>query len=259
MPTNLQFTFLGTGTSQGVPVITCQCKVCQSTNKKDNRTRTSLLVQSDTTTVVIDTGPDFRMQMLRENVQDLDAVVFTHGHKDHVAGLDDVRPFNYLLEKTIDVYAEERVQEILKREFSYAFVQHDYPGAPQIKLHTIDETPFIIGDIPFIPIRALHKNLPVLGYRIADVTYITDANFIDDENLEKIKGSKILVLNALRKEPHYSHFTLQQAIEIAQKIKAEATYFTHISHHLGLYEKVENELPSTMYLAYDGLKINTYL
>lgn len=256
MSASLKFTFLGTGTSQGVPVITCQCIVCQSTDKKDKRTRTSLMVQSNTTTIVIDTGPDFRMQMLREKVQDLDAVVFTHGHKDHVAGLDDIRPFNYLLEKTIDVYAEERVQEILKREFSYAFIGHDYPGAPQIKLHTIDETPFIIGDISLIPIRAMHKDLPVLGYRINDFTYITDANFIAESELEKIKGSKVLVLNALRKEPHYSHFSLAQAMEIAHKVQAEQTYFTHISHHLGLHEMVENELPATMALAYDGLAIS---
>ncbi|HMV14419.1 MAG: MBL fold metallo-hydrolase [Chitinophagales bacterium] len=252
----MKFTFLGTGTSQGVPVITCKCEVCQSSDKRNNRTRTSLLIQSDTTTVVIDTGPDFRTQMLRENVQDLDAVLFTHGHKDHVAGLDDIRPFNYLLEKTIQVYAENSVQEILKREFSYAFVGHDYPGAPQIQLHTIDETPFLIGDIPFIPIRAIHKTLPVLGFRIHDFTYITDANFIADNELEKIKGSKIVVLNALRKEPHYSHFSLPEALKIADEIQAEKAYFTHISHHLGLHEQEENELPKNRYLAYDGLCIN---
>lgn len=252
----MQYTFLGTGTSQGVPVITCRCEVCQSADKKDKRTRTSLMIQSETTTVVIDTGPDFRAQMLRENVQDLDAVVFTHGHKDHVAGLDDIRPFNYLLGKTINVYAEQRVQEILKKEFSYAFVGHDYPGAPQINLNTIDETPFVVGDIPFIPIRAMHKDLPVLGYRIGDFTYITDANFIAEVELEKLKGSKVLVLNALRKETHYSHFNLEQAIEIVNKIKPEKAYFTHISHHLGLHESVEKELPAGMFLAYDGLVIN---
>jgi len=252
----MKFTFLGTGTSQGVPVITCKCEVCQSSDKRNNRSRTSLLIQSDTTTVVIDTGPDFRTQMLRENVQDLDAVLFTHGHKDHVAGLDDIRPFNYLLEKTIQVYAENSVQEILKREFSYAFVGHDYPGAPQIQLHTIDETPFLIGDIPFIPIRTIHKTLPVLGFRIHDFTYITDANFIADNELEKIKGSKIVVLNALRKEPHYSHFSLPEALKIADEIQAEKAYFTHISHHLGLHEQEENELPKNRYLAYDGLCIN---
>lgn len=252
----MRFTFLGTGTSQGVPVITCTCKVCTSSDKKDNRTRTSLLIQSEATAVVIDTGPDFRFQMLREKVKNLDAVVFTHGHKDHVAGLDDIRPFNYLLGKTIDVYSEERVQEILKKEFSYAFVGHDYPGAPQIRLQTINETPFDIGDIHFVPIRAIHKDLPVLGFRINDFTYITDANYIAEDELEKIKGSKVLVLNALRKEPHYSHFSLSEAIEIVQRIQPEKAYFTHISHHLGLHEDVEKELPENIFLAFDGLKIN---
>jgi phosphoribosyl 1,2-cyclic phosphate phosphodiesterase len=252
----MKFTFLGTGTSQGVPVITCTCEVCLSSDKKNNRTRTSLMIQSETTTVVIDTGPDFRFQMLREQVKDLDAVVFTHGHKDHVAGLDDIRPFNYLLGKTINVYAEERVQQILKNEFSYAFEPQDYAGAPQINLNTIDETAFVVGDILFVPIRALHNKLPVLGFRINDFTYITDANFISDEELEKIKGSKVLVLNALRRETHYSHFNLEQAIEIVNKIKPERAYFTHISHHLGLHEKVEKELPENVFLAYDGLVIN---
>jgi phosphoribosyl 1,2-cyclic phosphate phosphodiesterase len=252
----MKFTFLGTGTSQGVPVITCTCEICTSSNKKNNRTRTSLLIQSDTTAVVIDTGPDFRFQMLREKVKNLDAVVFTHGHKDHVAGLDDIRPFNYLLGKTIDVYSEERVQDILKKEFSYAFIGHDYPGAPQIRLQTIDETPFDIGDIHFIPIRVIHKDLPVLGFRIHDFTYITDANFIAEDELEKVKGSKILVLNALRKEPHYSHFNLSEAIEITRQIQPEKAFFTHISHHLGLHEAVEKELPDNIFLAYDGLQIN---
>ncbi len=252
----MQFTFLGTGTSQGVPVITCQCLVCQSSDIKDKRTRTSLLVQSATTTVVIDTGPDFRMQMLREQVQDLNAVLFTHGHKDHVAGLDDIRPFNYLLNKTIDVYAEENVQQTLKREFSYAFEEQQYPGAPQIQLQPIQLQLFCIGDIPIIPIRVIHKTLPVLGFRIHDFTYITDANFISDEELEKIKGSKILVLNALRKESHYSHFNLAQALEIIDKVKPNQAYLTHISHHLGLYNDVQKDLPDQVYLAYDGLQIS---
>ena len=252
----MKYTFLGTGTSQGIPVITCNCEVCTSSDKNDNRTRTSLLIQSDFTTVVIDTGPDFRTQMLRENTQDLDAVVFTHGHKDHVAGLDDIRPFNYLLNKTIDVYAEKNVLEILKREFSYAFAEQQYPGAPQMLLKTIDTTPFNIGDIPFIPIRVFHKELPVLGFRVNDFTYITDANFIEEEELEKIKGSKILVLNALRREKHYSHFNLEEALEIVKKVKPKIAYFTHISHHLGLHKKLESELPSNVHLAYDGLVIN---
>lgn len=252
----MKFTFLGTGTSQGVPVITCSCKVCLSEDVKNKRTRTSLLIESEHTTVVIDTGPDFRAQMLREKVKDLDAVLFTHGHKDHVAGLDDIRPFNYMLGKTIKVYAEEPVQEILKREFSYAFIGHDYPGAPQIELQTIDETPFYIGDIYIVPIRAMHKDMPVLGFRIGNFTYITDANFIVETELEKILGSEILVLNALRKEQHYSHFNLEQAIGIVRNVQPDRAYFTHISHHLGLHDEVEKELPERMFLAYDGLVIN---
>jgi phosphoribosyl 1,2-cyclic phosphate phosphodiesterase len=249
----MKFTFLGTGTSQGVPVITCNCRTCRSADKKDKRTRTSLLVQSGKTAVVIDTGPDFRYQMLREEVKDLDAVVFTHEHKDHVAGLDDIRPFNYMLNKTIDVYAELSVQRTLKREFSYIFADEKYPGVPQIHLNTIAEQPFWVGDIPFIPIRAMHQNMPVLGFRIGDFTYITDANFIADVELEKIKKSKILVINALRKEKHYSHFSLSEAIDIALKINAEQTYFTHISHHLGVYDEVSKTLPPNIFLAYDGL------
>ena len=251
----MKFTFLGTGTSQGVPVITCNCAVCTSTDVRDNRMRTSLLVQSEKTTLVIDTGPDFRSQMLREKVQDLDVVVYTHGHKDHVAGLDDIRPFNYMKNKTIEVYAEVRVQEVLKREFAYAFQQHHYPGAPQIHLNTISETTFTIGDISLIPIRLMHNELPVLGFRINDFTYITDANFISEQELEKIKGSKILVLNALRREKHFSHFNLDEAIEIANKINPDRAYFTHISHHLGKYKDLEQELPDNMHLAYDGLAL----
>ena len=251
----MKFTFLGTGTSQGVPVITCTCKVCSSSDKRDNRTRTSLMIQSSTATVVIDTGPDFRLQMLREKVNDLDAVVFTHGHKDHVAGLDDIRPFNYLLDKTIDVYAEENVQEILKREFAYAFKTDKYHGVPQVNLKTIGEKPFEVGDIHFILVRVMHKDLPVLGFRMHDFTYITDANLIDERELEKIKGTKVLVLNALRREEHYSHFNLQQALDIVKKVQPQEAYFTHISHHLGLHAEVEKELPENVHLAYDGLGI----
>ncbi|MFN8237204.1 MAG: MBL fold metallo-hydrolase [Chitinophagales bacterium] len=251
----IRFTFLGTGTSQGVPVITCHCEVCASSDNRDKRTRTSLLIQSATTSVVIDTGPDFRQQMLRENVQNLDAVVFTHGHKDHVAGLDDIRPFNYLLNKTIDVYAEMAVQEILRNEFSYAFKPQDYPGVPQISLKSMDEQPFDIGDIHFIPIRVMHKQLPVLGFRINDFTYITDANYIAECELEKIKGTKILVLNALRKEKHFSHFNLQEALDIVELINPQQAYFTHLSHHLGTHTAVECELPEYVSLAYDGLRV----
>lgn len=252
----MKFTFLGTGTSQGIPVISCTCKVCTSTNEKDKRTRTSLMMQGNNTTIVIDSGPDFRQQMLREKVQDLDAIVFTHGHKDHVAGLDDIRPYNYIKQKEIQVYANTEVQDVLKREFSYIFADDKYPGVPQIRLHTIDEkNNFNIHQIEFIPIEVIHKNMKVLGFRIHDFTYITDANFIAEEELKKCIGTKILVLNALRHEKHYSHFSLSEAIAIANKIGAEQTYFTHISHHLGLYDDVQATLPNNMHLAYDGLSI----
>lgn len=249
------FTFLGTGTSQGVPVIACKCKVCQSHSSNNKRLRTSLMVQSATNNVVIDSGPDFRQQMLREQLQHLNGIVFTHAHKDHTAGLDDIRAFNYVQGKALDVYATPFVQESLKREFHYIFNGPDYPGLPQLKFQTINSSPFSIGDINFIPLKVLHHKLPVLGYRIKDFTYITDANFISSETKNLIKGSKVLVLNALRKEKHISHFNLHEAIDMAIELEAETTYFTHISHQLGLHEQVEAELPKGMHLAYDGLKI----
>ena len=204
----MNVTFLGTGTSQGIPLIACKCKICMSDDFRDKRLRTSILIETDGSTFVIDTGPDFRQQMLRENVNKLDAVIFTHEHKDHTAGFDDIRAYNYILKKKIDVYASSRVQENLKREFSYIFADEKYPGIPEIILHTIENSPFVVNKTEFIPIQAYHFKLPVFGFRIKDFTYITDANFIPDEELEKIKGTKVLVLNALRKEEHVSHFTL---------------------------------------------------
>ncbi len=206
-------------------------------------------------TIVIDSGPDFRYQMLRANVKDLDAIIYTHEHKDHVAGLDDIRPFNYLLKKNIDIYATTRVQDALKREFSYIFADTHYPGLPQIDVHTITDQPFEIGNTTVIPLNIMHYKLPILGFRIHDFTYITDAKTISEETIEKVKGTKILVINALQHEEHVSHFTLQEAIDFAQKIGAEMTYLTHISHNLGLHEEVEKELPKNIKLAYDGLSI----
>lgn len=250
-------TFLGTGTSQGVPVIACNCEVCKSTDKHDKRLRSSIMVQDDDgATVVIDTGPDFRYQMLREDVQRLDAVVFTHEHKDHIAGLDDIRAFNFKQQKAMDIYATERVQEALKREFYYVFAEFKYPGIPQMNLHTIGLQPFSAAGINFTPIEVLHYKLPVLGFRIKDFTYITDAKTISDAEKEKIKGSKILVINALQRQSHISHFTLEEAIDFAQEIGAEETYFTHISHRLGKHADVSKELPKGIYLAYDRLKIS---
>jgi len=252
----LKVTFLGTGTSQGIPVISCPCQVCHSDDLRNHRLRTSLMVESDRSRIAIDSGPDFRQQMLREKVDRLDAILFTHAHKDHIAGLDDVRPFNYFMGKPMDVYATTEVQEAIQNEYSYAFdVKNDYPGIPKIKLHTIDLNPFAIGDINFIPVEVMHYKLPVLGYRFGDFTYITDASYIAEKEIRKIKGTRYLVLNALRKEKHISHFNLQEAVELAAAIAAEKTWFTHISHQLGLHEEIIKTLPQGMALAYDGLQV----
>jgi phosphoribosyl 1,2-cyclic phosphate phosphodiesterase len=251
----LKITFLGTGTSSGVPMIACHCRVCTSKNKKDKRLRSSIMVQSATTTLIVDTTPDFRYQMLRENVNDVDAILFTHPHKDHVAGLDDIKAFNYFNKKAIDVYANELTQKALKNEFYYIFAEHKYPGVPDINLYLINEEAFLVGDIMVTPIKVWHLNMPVLGFRFGNFTYITDANRIEPAEAVKILGSQILVLNALRNEPHISHFTLQQAIDFAAELQIPQAYFTHISHQLGLHEEVTEILPIGNALAYDGLQL----
>ncbi|WP_342331455.1 MBL fold metallo-hydrolase [Pedobacter sp. FW305-3-2-15-E-R2A2] len=251
----MKVTFLGTGTSQGIPVITCNCVVCQSADHRNKRLRVSVLLEMGDKTIVIDSGPDFRYQMLRANVKDLDAILYTHEHKDHVAGLDDIRPFNYLLKKNIDIYATERVQQALKREFSYIFSEVHYPGLPQIDMHTISDEVFKIGKTEIIPLNIMHYKLPILGFRVHDFTYITDAKTISEETIARVKGTKVLVVNALQHEEHISHFTLQEAVDFAQRIGADMTYLTHISHNLGLHEEVEKELPENIKLAYDGLSI----
>lgn len=252
----MRITFLGTGTSQGVPIIACPCEVCQSIDPHNKRLRTSILVEDKGKVIVIDTGPDFRAQMLREKVKQLDAVVFTHEHKDHTAGFDDIRAFNFISKKKIDVYASERVEEAIRREYAYIFSDFKYPGIPEINLLPLRNEPITIHTIDFLPIEVMHYKLPVFGFRIKDFTYITDANFISETEKEKIKGSKVLVLNALRREPHISHFTIDEALKLIEELKPEKAYLTHISHQLGLHAVVSHELPEGVELAYDGLKIN---
>ncbi len=252
----MKVTFLGTGTSQGVPFIGCDCAVCTSSDHRDNRLRTSVWIDAPEASIVIDAGPDFRYQMIRAGVKNLDAVLFTHGHKDHIAGLDDVRPYNYHLQKHIPVYATAATQENLKREYAYIFQEKTYPGIPQISLNTIrHDTPFYINGLKITPIRVMHYMLEVLGFRINDFTYITDANYIAPEELDKTRKSKVFVLNALRHEQHISHYTLAEAMEIARETAAAHTYFTHISHQLGMHIEVEDMLPEGMHLAYDGLTL----
>lgn len=256
MSNKIKLTFLGTGTSQGVPVIGCKCKVCKSTDKHDKRLRTSALVQVNGNNFVIDSGPDFRYQMLRCGIQKLDALLFTHEHKDHVAGMDDIRPFNFILKQKVNVYATDRVQLALKREFPYVFEDLKYPGVPEVKMHLIDKNPFEINGVKIEPIEVSHYLLPVLGFKIGELCYITDANFISEESKAMIKNCKILVINALRKEKHISHFNLKEAIEIIKELNPEKAYLTHISHQLGTQKDVENELPENMFCAFDTLEID---
>jgi len=249
----LDITILGSGTSTGVPLIGCDCPVCKSIDPRDSRLRTSIKITSKTTTVVIDTTPDFRYQMLRTNTTKLDAVVFTHPHRDHYAGLDDIRPFNFFSNKPMHVYANELTQVAIKRDFYYAFEEKKDVGLPEMILHTIHKDPFTIGDLEFIPIQVMHREMPVLGFRIGDFTYITDANFIAEEEKEKIKGSRVLILNALRPQDHPTHFNLAEAITIAKELAIPSVYFTHFSHQIGLHANVEATLPDSIRMAYDGL------
>ncbi|GAB4148642.1 MAG: MBL fold metallo-hydrolase [Bacteroidia bacterium] len=251
----MRITFLGTGTSQGVPLIGCPCGVCASSDPRDSRLRSSILVQDKGKTIVVDTGPDFRQQMLRNQVKELDAVLFTHEHKDHVAGMDDIRAYNFILQRDMPVYATERVQQALRREFVYIFDGSNYPGIPKIQLNTIENRPFEIEGIAVVPIEVMHYKLPVLGFRFDDFAYITDANYISEEERQKIRGCKVLVLNALRREAHISHFTLEEAIELVEDLKPKKAYFTHISHQMGFHEEVEKELPAHIRIAFDGLTI----
>ncbi len=253
----MKITFLGTGTSQGIPVIACQCEVCTSLDFRDQRLRTSIHIEIDQKSFVIDTGPDFRQQMLRERIKSLNAIIYTHEHKDHTAGLDDVRAFNFLQKKAVPIYARQHVIDQLKMEYNYIFNEkNNYPGIPQVDVHLLENTdPFKIESIEFIPIEVMHYKLPVLGFRVGDFTYITDANYISDKEKAKIIGSKLLVINALQKEKHISHFNLSEAIELSQEIGADQTYFTHLSHKMGRHAYVEKELPDGISMAHDGLTI----
>jgi phosphoribosyl 1,2-cyclic phosphate phosphodiesterase len=249
--------FLGTGTSQGVPVIACNCNVCLSLNPKDSRLRTSVKITVNNKVFVVDSGPDFRQQMLRSKTKQLDALLFTHEHKDHIAGMDDIRAFNYVSKQAVHIYATNRVQDALKREFAYVFSDEKYPGIPEVEIHTIHkDADFLVDTITVRPIEVFHYKLPVLGFRIGDFAYITDANKIEVKELEKLKNVKVLVLNALRREKHISHFTLQEAIEMGRLIGAEKTYFTHLSHQMGLHDEVNLELPNGFEVAYDTLQIS---
>lgn len=251
----MKITFLGTGTSQGVPIIGSNHPVCLSTNPKDKRLRVSLLMEWENYSFVIDCGPDFRQQMIANNVQKIDGILFTHEHNDHVIGLDDVRPF-YFRQGNIAIYCHKRVLKELKKRFEYVFeIENKYPGAPTLDEHIIDDQPFYIGNKKVIPINVYHPKLQVYGFRIDDFAYVTDAKVFPEEELSKLKGVKTLVLNALRKEDHRSHLSLDEAIAISKKIGASQTYFTHISHHMGFHDEVEKELPEHIHLAYDNLSL----
>ncbi len=252
----MHITLLGTGTSQGNPVIGCNCKVCNSGDPRDIRLRSSILIKHKSIHIVIDTGPDFRQQMLRSHNTKLDAVLFTHHHKDHIAGLDDIRPYNYQQKKAMQVYADERVLGALRSEFAYAFETDKYPGVPNIILNKIANTPFFIDNIKLVPIQIMHYKLPILGYRIENLTYITDASFISEVEIKKLKGTEILIINALRHSPHISHYNLEESLKLINKIKPRKAFLTHISHGLGTYKDLAKLLPKNIRPAYDGLSFN---
>ena len=251
----MKVTFLGTGTSQGVPVVACDCKVCRSNDPLDKRLRSSVLIEVGQDTLVIDAGPDFRQQMLRANVTNLDAILLTHEHYDHIAGLDDIRAFNWVQKRPTDIYAEHRVQQSVKRIFSYVFAGKKYPGIPQMNLYEIDEAPFYVNDQEIIPVRGMHYKLPVLGFRIGGFAYLTDMKTIADEEIVKLKGLEVLVINALRKEEHLSHMNLEQAFELTSKVAPRKAYLTHVSHQMGLQQEIAQILPENVFFAYDGLTL----
>jgi phosphoribosyl 1,2-cyclic phosphate phosphodiesterase len=249
----LKVTFLGTGTSQGVPVVACGCRVCRSENPRDKRLRSSILVETGNARLVVDAGPDFRQQMLRENVKSIDAILLTHEHYDHIAGLDDIRAFNWVLQRPTDIYAEQRVHASVKKIFSYVFASKKYPGLPQMNLFEIENQPFNINGVEILPIRGMHYKLPVFGFRIGAFAYLTDIKTIEIQELEKLRNLDVLVITALRIEEHLSHLNLQGALDLARELKPKKTFLTHISHQMGLYNEVSASLPDNVSLAHDGL------
>lgn len=257
MSNSIQLEFLGTGTSQGVPVLGCTCPVCTSSNPKDNRLRSSVIVTVNGVKIVIDTGPDFRQQMIRSNNIDCDAVLYTHEHMDHVAGMDDIRAINFLQRKNMPLYGSVGVEESLRRIFHYAFAANPYPGAPVIEFNLIENKPFNVQGVDVIPIAVKHGRMPVFGFRIGNLTYITDAKEIDANERDKIRGSEVVVINALRLKEHHSHMNLEQALELMEDLAPKRGYFTHISHLLGKHVDVEKQLPENIKLAYDGLIIES--
>ncbi len=249
----MKITFLGTGTSQGVPVIGCKCSTCTSDDPRDRRLRSSILVEDQEVIVVIDTGPDFRQQMLSAGPDHLDGVVYTHEHRDHIAGLDDIRAYNFIQKGPMDIYAEERVLRALQTGFPYVFAEKRYPGVPRVIPHLIHLEPFRVGPLEIIPVRLMHYRLPVLGFRFGDFAYLTDGNYISEPEKEKLYGVKYLVVNALRRENHISHFTLSQAVELIMELSPRQGFLTHLSHQMGRASELERELPSHIRPAYDGL------
>lgn len=254
----MTITFLGTGTSTGVPVVACNCDVCRSEDKRDTRLRTSVMVDVSGHKFIIDCGPDFRYQMIREKVEDISAIIFTHGHRDHIAGIDDVRAFNYVLNKTVDIYATQEVIDSINKEFPYILTEKRFFGAPQLEFHVIENKPFSINGVNIQPVEVLHHKLSVFGFRIGGFTYITDASFIAESEKPKAIGSEVLVVNALRKSKHISHFSLEEALELIRELKPEKAFITHLSHFIGRHQDIQESLPDNVFLAYDGLKIDLF-
>lgn len=252
----MKLTFLGTGTSQGIPVVACQCPVCLSNNPKDQRLRASVMIETKTQCLVVDAGPDFRQQMLMHQVRHLNGILLTHEHVDHIFGLDDIRAFNWVQKQPTDIYAEERVQIAIRRIFDYVFANYTYPGIPQMHLHLIENKPFMIDDLEIVPVRGYHYKLPVFGFRFGKIAYVTDVNRLEDAEIDKLRGLEVLILNALRKEDHISHYSLGHALAVIAEVKPGKAYLTHLSHQMGFHDEVQNELPENVFLAYDRLQLD---